>query len=122
MELNYKQKKQIKLQLKAHRHSRYKTNIKISNNLVLKNFTVLPNILRPEVMCALQLAQWLHFNNGLIKNKSNLDMGCGTGIQAIIMALGGAKRITCTDISDIAVKNTNTNVKKYKLQKLYDRL
>lgn len=115
MKLGQKQKKQVELQLKAHTHSEYKTDIEIIGGLVLKNFSVLPNVLRPEIMSALQLSQWLCLNNGIYKNKSVIDIGTGTGIQGIIMSMCGAKKVICSDISKDAVKNTNLNVKKYKL-------
>lgn len=115
MKLNKEQKKQIDLQLKAHTFSEYKTDIEIVGGLVLKNFSVIPNVLRPEIMSALQLAQWLCLNNGLYKNKSVIDIGTGTGIQGIVMAMCGAKKVICSDISKDAIENTNINVKKYKL-------
>ncbi len=116
MKLTPKQKKQITLQLKAHGHSKYKTDIEIAGGLTLKNFSVLSNVLRPEVMSALQLAQWLYLNNALYAGKITIDMGCGAGIQGIVMAFCGARQVVCSDISNDAVKNTILNVKNYKLQ------
>lgn len=115
MQLTPKQKKQVALQLKAHGHSEYKTNMTIAGGLILDNFRVIPNVLRPELMSAMQLAQWLCLNNGLYKGKSVIDIGSGTGIQGIIMAMCGAKRVICSDISQDAVTNTKLNVKNYKL-------
>lgn len=117
MKLTPKQKKQVALQLKAHGHALYKTDIEIAGGLVLKDFAVLSNVLRPEVMSALQLAQWLCLNNGLYAGKIVIDIGCGTGIQGIVAALCGAKQVICSDVSDDAVKNAILNIKNYKLQK-----
>jgi release factor glutamine methyltransferase len=115
MKLTPKQKKQVALQLKAHGHSEYKTDIIIAGGLILDNFRVIPNVLRPELMSAMQLAQWLCLNNGLYKGKSVIDIGSGTGIQGIVMALCGAKKVMCSDISKDAIENTRLNVKNYKL-------
>jgi release factor glutamine methyltransferase len=114
MKLSPQQKKQVALQLRAHSHDKYRSNITIAGGLVLSKFLVLPNVLRPEVMSAMQLAQWLYFNNTIYKNKSVMDMGSGTGIQGIIMALCGAKKVTFSDISKDAVGNTQQNVRKYR--------
>ncbi len=117
MKLNPQQKTQVALQLKAHGHSEYKTDIEIAGGLVLKNFLVSANILRPEIMSSLQLAQWLCLNNGLYKNKSVIDVGCGTGILGVVMALCGAKKVICSDVDGVAVKNTNLNINNYELSK-----
>lgn len=115
MKLTPKQKKQVALQLKAHSHLEYKTDVVIAGGLTLHNFRVIPNVLRPELMVAMQLAQWLCLNNGLYKNKSVIDIGSGTGIQGIVMAFCGAKKVICSDISKDAITNTKLNVKNYKL-------
>ena len=39
-----------------------------------------------------------------------LDMGCGTGILAICMALRGGSEVTAIDIEDVCVKNTQENL------------
>jgi len=38
-----------------------------------------------------------------------LDMGCGTGILAICMALRGAKQVVAVDIDEFSVENTREN-------------
>ncbi len=42
--------------------------------------------------------------------KSLLDMGCGTGILAILAAMKGASPITAIDIDEWAFKNTQENI------------
>ncbi len=42
-------------------------------------------------------------------DKDCLDMGCGTGILAICMALRGAKRVVAVDIDEFSVENTREN-------------
>lgn len=110
MKLSPAQQKQFDLQVEAHRHTDYKTDIMISDDLVLKNFQVKAKVLRPEIMSSLQLAQWLHTNNNIYKSKKVLDMGTGSGIQGIITGLSGAEKIVCADISEDAVQNANLNI------------
>ena len=44
-----------------------------------------------------------------IKNKSILDLGCGTGIIGVYCSKHGAK-VLCSDISDDAIENTKINI------------
>ncbi len=116
MKLTPAQTRQMKKQVCAHAHIAYKTDIELGAGLSLRRFAVFSDVLRPEIMNALQLAQWLVFNNGLYLGKTVLDMGCGSGIQGVVTGLCGAKKVVCADISDAAVRNTSTNIKQYKLQ------
>lgn len=47
-----------------------------------------------------------------IQEKTLLDMGCGTGVLAILAALKGAKNIIAIDNNDWAYENTLENIKK----------
>jgi release factor glutamine methyltransferase len=46
-----------------------------------------------------------------------LDVGTGTGVQAIIAAKRGAKKVIAIDIDDNALKNAKENVKLHNLEK-----
>ncbi|MGM0504970.1 MAG: 50S ribosomal protein L11 methyltransferase, partial [Bacteroidota bacterium] len=46
------------------------------------------------------------------KDKTVLDMGCGTGVLAILAKLKGAKTVTAIDIDEWAYKNTLENIEK----------
>ncbi len=46
------------------------------------------------------------------KNKNILDMGCGTGVLAILATFKGAKTVTAIDIDEWAYKNTLENIEK----------
>ena len=47
-----------------------------------------------------------------VKNKSLLDMGCGTGVLAIVASMMGANPITAIDIDDWSFENTQENLEK----------
>lgn len=55
------------------------------------------------------IAQLLEMN---VQDKRVLDMGCGTGILAILACMKGAKSICAIDIDEWAYENTIENVKK----------
>jgi ribosomal protein L11 methyltransferase len=47
-----------------------------------------------------------------VKNNSLLDMGCGTGVLAIVASMMGADPITAIDIDDWSFENTKENLEK----------
>jgi release factor glutamine methyltransferase len=49
-----------------------------------------------------------------------LDVGTGTGVQAIIAAEKGAKKVLAIDIDDNSLKNTKENVGFHKLEKIIE--
>lgn len=50
-----------------------------------------------------------------VAGKSVLDMGCGTGILAILAAMRGAKPVLAIDIDDWSVENTIENAERNKV-------
>lgn len=54
-----------------------------------------------------------------VKNKSLLDMGCGTGVLAILAAMVGANPITAIDIDDWSYENTIENLQKNNINKTF---
>ena len=116
MPLTSEQQKQINYQLENHQHSRYEVDIILAEGQVLERFIVWPDILRPDITVAGFLSSWLFFNNGLYKNKTVIDIGCGSGIQGVVCGIYGAKKIILSDIAPEAVKNSQENVKNYKLE------
>ena len=59
------------------------------------------------------VAEWLLNNN--VSNKKILDMGCGTGILAILAALKNARPIDAIDIDEWAYDNAIENVRTNKV-------
>lgn len=111
--LSDEQKKQVIMQLERHKHVRYNTDIALSNTKILKDFVVYPEILRPESMTSLFLARHLYQKQYLYKNKIVMDIGCGSGLQGIVMSIRGAKKVILSDISSQAVANAKENIKNF---------
>ncbi|MDP4184540.1 MAG: 50S ribosomal protein L11 methyltransferase [Bacteroidota bacterium] len=64
---------------------------------------------------SLMIDQILHSN---VKNKSVLDMGCGTGILGILCSMCGAKRITSIDIDEWSYNSTLENASYNKISNI----
>lgn len=113
LDLNINQKNQIIKQLKSHQHENYETDLIISSDFVLENFSVYKGIMRPEIMTSLYFARFLFKIRNQFHNKVVLDLGCGSGILGTVMALCGAKRVYFSDIDKTAIQNTEENIKKF---------
>jgi len=111
MKLTQEQTEQLKKQVENHRHKRYQTDIFLKN-ISLNNFIVEPNVMRPEVMTSMLVANWLAENSGIYEGQRILDMGCGTGILGIVTSRA-AKSVKLADISLDAVINTAENLKRF---------
>jgi len=111
------QKVQIDFQSKEMKHKDYFTTIKLDNNHKLENFLIKENVLPPEKVTAIIWARWLFSNKELYSNKVVIDMGSGTGIQGIVAAINGAKKVILSDISKYSYDNILKNVKQLGLEK-----
>ncbi len=117
MELNKIQKRQVQKQLQYHNHDDYLTDIRLTDGEILKDFKIKKNVYRSDIMtCGIAKARWLLFNNGLYKNKTVIDMGCGAGILGIVCALHGADKVILSDISKHATENSKENIQQYNLE------
>jgi ribosomal protein L11 methyltransferase len=56
--------------------------------------------------------------NSNMENKQILDMGCGTGVLAILASKKGAKKLTAIDIDNWAYENTQENISLNKVQNI----
>lgn len=105
------QREQLRTQLAAHRHERYEVDIPLPS-LLLSRFAVHPNVMRPELMSSRWLAEYLAERAPIFAQKSVIDMGCGCGIQGLVTALKGAKKVSFSDVSAAAVRNTRENAER----------
>jgi len=77
-----------------------------------QSFTVLPNVYAPEFFDdTLWYAKQLQ---DIVRNKSLLEVGTGTGVIAVFCAQNGAK-VVATDINPDAVENTRINATRHNL-------
>lgn len=108
------QQRQLKAQFAAHRHDRYEVDLVLP--LELRAFIVHPGVMRPDLMGSSRvLAEFLACNPELYRGKAVIDMGCGSGIQGIVMALEGAGSITFADVETAALDNTRENIQRFHL-------
>ncbi|GEM_PF-4125357 len=117
--LNREQRKQIRKQWRSQQHRTHTEEIPLSGHgESLIKFLVERGVWNPATVSARYHASYLFYNNvRLFAGRTAIDMGTGTGILGIVMALGGAKRVIMSDISVQAVHNTEKNIKLYDLQK-----
>ena len=57
----------------------------------------------------LVLSSYLLENSDLVRGKTVLDFGCGSGVVAIAAAKAGAKRVIACDIDALALQSTECN-------------
>ena len=108
--LSREQQDQIIKQLEAHAHSDYCIELHPSK-YHSATFLVAHNVFRPDVMTSSrELSRFLCERTHLYHGKRILDMGCGTGVQGIMMGLNGAKSLCFSDVSHHAVSNTRANL------------
>jgi len=80
------------------------------NNFIIKKYVYSPE----HVQVAMA---WPEFIAGRSEGKSFLEIGTGTGVAAIYIAMNGKpSRVVATDISPIAVENCRENAKQYNLK------
>ena len=113
--LTGEQKALVLRQLEQHRHQTFAQDFPLSPDSedVLKEFIVEEGVLNPFIMASRYCAWYLSMNNGLYYGKSALDIGSGTGILGIVMAVKGAREVILSDISERAFFNSLRNIAQY---------
>jgi len=73
--------------------------------------------LGPEMSWVAQhLTEYLIAHPELYKGKSVLDMGSGSGVQAVTVALYGAASVLAVDISSHAIESIKENIRRFRLR------
>ncbi len=90
--------------------------IAVTPDLVLRDFQVSASVLPPQKTASVFLASWLATRSELYQGKRVLDMGCGSGIQGIVVALKGAAAVVLSDVCSVAVSNTRMNIARWELE------
>jgi methylase of polypeptide subunit release factors len=81
----------------------------------LEHFIVKKYVYSPEHVNVAMA--WPEYISQKTKDKAFLDMGTGTGIAAVYVALNGEpSHVTATDISPLAVENCKANAEQYHLE------
>jgi methylase of polypeptide subunit release factors len=100
----------------AQSHPRIEVDIELIPGHRLNDFVVEEGVLRPDIVTARYLASYLFCNNGRYNGRRVWDIGCGSGIQGIVTAFGGAEHVILSDNNQKAVQNTRKNIERYRLQ------
>lgn len=115
--LSSEQRAQVEMQWKEQQHETHKVDIELSPGLtILEDFSVHAGVWNPAIVSAGYHAAYLVFNNSrLYAEETAFDIGTGTGLMGIVMALHGAENVIMSDISLKAYENAQVNVHKYGL-------
>jgi len=109
--LDLEQSRQVMSQIRRHDKARSRIEEEIMvEGLCLKDFRIDPGVFRSDIMTSpLILARFLARKRGLYEGKDVLDLGCGSGLQGLVMGLLGARSVVFSDISEKAVANARAN-------------
>jgi len=113
--LTQAQQAQVAMQLKRHDRGDVTSKINLGDKEI--ELVVQRGVFGSDIMSsAIYLARFLYAHRELYQNKDCLDMGCGPGIQGLVMAEYGARQVDLADINEKAVKNTGENVRLHRLE------
>lgn len=114
--MNEAQRKVVLTQWDKHQHESYQRDFDVSGRGdVFKDFEVDKGVWDPFKASGQFHASYLFYHSPLFRGKTSIGMGCGTGITEVVMGRYGAKRVIASDISPLAVRNTQANARKYNL-------
>ena len=119
MILNPQQRKQISSQIDAYEKKVGVGNVKVpfldsSFDLIIDEYVANPLIMNS----GFEMVNYLASRAEIIKGKTVIDIGTGSGIVGIAAALLGAKNVIMSDIEDRAVTNAQKNVDRLRLGKV----
>ena len=121
MDLSLAQKKQINYQIKLHLQNSGIIKlepIKLGKGIYLSGLNLFPEVLRP--MSSKRLAAYIYRLRKIIKGKTIIDIGSGCGIQGIVAAQFGAKKVILSDYTKPSFLNTKANINKLGLENTCD--
>ncbi len=95
--------------LNLHRETRNSTSIEICGY----SFDIFPQVFSPAISS--DTAWFSQKLLPIVKGKSLLEIGTGTGVIACLAKLGGATKVIATDINPNAVQNAMHNSRKHNL-------
>lgn len=109
------QRKIVLLQQEKHLHEDFEIDFDVSGEGdVLKGFFIQKGVWDFLKASGRYHARYMFYHNtDLFVGKTAIEIGTGTGIMSIVMAKYGAKKVIASDISGIAVKNAEENVKRF---------
>jgi len=71
------------------------------------------DVMRP--MSSKVLAEWLWVNSAVLRDRTVFDVGTGCGVQAIVSALAGARKVVAGDVSPAAMSCATENVRRLEM-------
>lgn len=103
---------------KKNQHEDHEIDIELSGHGdSINGFLVQKGVWDPTSVSAYYYSSYLFYNNArLFAGKTAIDMGTGSGLMGLVMALGGARNVIFTDISSAAVANAQANIDKFNIQ------
>jgi len=95
-------------------------SVKHHVKVLSRTFVVLPNVWSPKFSGTTRFAAQAIAKRRIariVKNKTILELGTGTGGLAVTAVYAGAKRVVATDINPCAVDCARYNIKQHHLEK-----
>jgi len=113
--LNDEQNAQVLKQWENNQHGNHEIYVELSGQGDgLKGFLVHEGVWNPAIASSRYYASYLYYNNSrLFAGKTAIDVGTGTGLMGLVMALNGAENVILTDISFAATLNAQANIQKF---------
>lgn len=104
----------------VHQHDDIKVDFDISGfgDRILSGFSIRKGVWDPFKASGGRIARFLVNNTRLFRDKDVLDLGSGTGLLGIVMALHGARHVVLSDVSTQAVGNTEENIHRFDVESI----